>query len=275
MTNLNKKRLTAFIVLTGITLLLTKASLALDDIPKIPNLQEKRVAVITDSFSCKKVARSILRYNNQNEYGLKKSDTILAVVRSSSTNPLNNHYDSIKDLKKDIAGFPNILGSIGHIYVYRIINEQGVDKEFSSGFKWRSMSKFNWNQNDASFTQFSETVNYKKPAARNIQLENTFSEKPDNAIILNELTKERIRKEHKRGSLVTLKYANYVPLYASDNIYLNGLKREVFRVPSGSSAKIIDCVFSSPETYNPNLYLVKVTHEGNECIGWVTAYVVF
>ena len=270
MTNLDKKRLSVFIIfiLLGITLILPKTSFALDDIPKIPNLHENKVTVITDSYSCKKVARSILRYNNQGESGLTKSDTILAVVRSSDSNPLNDHYDSIEELEKAVAGLPNIIGSIGHIYVYRIINEQGVDKSSSSGFKWRSMSKFDWNQNDSSFAQL-------ETAARNIQLKNAPSIKLNNTIILNELTKERIKKEHKRGSLVTLKYANYVPLYGSDNIYANGLKREIYRVPSGSSAKIIDCVLGSQASYNPNLYLVKVLHEGNEYIGWVTAYVVF
>ena len=274
MTNLNKKRLCIFLINFSLTLILPKTSLALDDIPKIPDLQEKKVTVITDSFSCKKVARSILRYNKLEEYELKTSDTILTVVRSSDPAPLNDHYDSIESLEKDIDGLPNILGSIGHIYVYRITNEQGVYKGFSSGFKWRSMSGFDWNRNDAPSTQL-QTANHKKPVVSYIQSENTYKKNLENIIILDGLTKERIKKEHKRGSRVTLKYIDYVPLYATDNIYLDGLKKEKYRVPNGSSAKIIDCVLNAHGSYNPNLYLVKVSHEGNECIGWVTAYVVF
>lgn len=109
---------------------------AQDRRPRIPNLKGVDVAVITDSISCSRLARYIMRRNNATESSLRKADVILTVVRSSLNYPLNSSYDSIGELEEDIERQLNISGSNGHIYVYRIEDDLSVNEIFHSGFEW-------------------------------------------------------------------------------------------------------------------------------------------
>ena len=124
------------VVLCTCLALASSPAFALDDSPKIPDLQNLNVTVITDSISCSRFARFIMRKNSKSESSLKGADVILTVVRSSLISPLNSSYNSIEDLKHDIKSQINISGSNGHIYVYRINDNLSVNEAFHSGFKW-------------------------------------------------------------------------------------------------------------------------------------------
>jgi hypothetical protein len=123
-------------VLWAWLVLASSLTFALDDYPKIPNLKNFNVAVITDSISCSRFARFIMRKNSKPESSLKGADVILTVVRSSLNSPLNSSYDSIENLRQAIKSQLNISGSNGHIYVYRINGDLSVNEAFHSGFEW-------------------------------------------------------------------------------------------------------------------------------------------
>lgn len=110
--------------------------LALDDYPRYPNLKSVDVASMTDSISCSRLARHIMRLNKKSESSLRDADVILVVVRSTFNNPLDSSYDSTGELKEDVEGCLNIAGSNGHVYVYQIDDDLKVEQIFHSGFEW-------------------------------------------------------------------------------------------------------------------------------------------
>lgn len=130
------KSATMTVLLWGCLFLFSGGVFALDDYPRIPNLKSLNVAVLTDSISCSRLARFIMRKHHKSESSLRGADVILTVVRSSLNWPLNSSYDSVGKLKNDIESQLNISGSNGHIYVYVINDDLSVNEIFHSGFEW-------------------------------------------------------------------------------------------------------------------------------------------
>lgn len=88
-------------------------------------------------------------------------------------------------------------------------------------------------------------------------------------IASTESTKKRISKVHEIGTTIILQYPSGVNIYKDMKS-----KTVVCHVPSMTQVEIIDSVIKK-NSFDPNLYKVKVMNNGQECIGWVTAYVVY
>lgn len=87
------------------------------------------LAVIAHSVSTSMEAREVLRREGWSETSnLRQADGILVVCRSMLSYPLDNSYDSIKELDEDADSQLNISGSNFHVYIYRINDDLSVDE---------------------------------------------------------------------------------------------------------------------------------------------------
>ena len=87
------------------------------------------VYVIAPSVSTSMEARSIRQRNNWTDTtDVRKADAILVVVRSALFNPLNDRYDSLKELEKDADNQLNIAGSKFHIYLFQLQSDLSVSQ---------------------------------------------------------------------------------------------------------------------------------------------------
>jgi len=87
------------------------------------------VYVIAPSVSTSMEARSIRQRNKWTEAtDVRTADAILVVVRSSLSNPLNDRYDSLKELEKDADNQLNIAGPKFHIYLFQLKSDLSVSQ---------------------------------------------------------------------------------------------------------------------------------------------------
>ena len=85
--------------------------------------------VIAPSVSTSMEARAIRQRNGWTEAtDVRSADAVLVVVRSSLFNPLNDRYDSLKQLEKDADNQLNIAGPKFHIYLFRLQSDLSVSK---------------------------------------------------------------------------------------------------------------------------------------------------
>ena len=113
-----------------------------------------------------------------------------------------------------------------------------------------------------------------KPASKNKEKDLLTQKKTklysEKGVALTNSSKNRISKEHKVSSIVTLQYNKKVNVYKESN-----LNRVAFTVPSGTKAKIIDAIINTGKSTNPNLYKIKVSRNDETNIGWVSALVIY
>lgn len=87
------------------------------------------VYVIAPSVSTSMEARSIRQRNNWTEAtDARTANAILVVVRSALFNPLNDRYDSLKELEKDADNQLNIAGPKFHIYLFQLQSDLSVSQ---------------------------------------------------------------------------------------------------------------------------------------------------
>lgn len=87
------------------------------------------VAVIAHSISTRMEARKVLSKQGWTETtDLRQADGILVVCRSGLNWPLNDSYQSFKQLNDAANSQLNISGSNFHIYVYELNNDLSVKK---------------------------------------------------------------------------------------------------------------------------------------------------
>ena len=111
-------------------------AIALDNYPNIPKLHGAKIAVITDSNSCSRLALHVMNRNKKVASSLPVAEAILTVVRSGLRQPLNLTYDSREELREDIKRLSNGSAPYGHIYVYTLNSNSSVSEIFHSGFEW-------------------------------------------------------------------------------------------------------------------------------------------
>ena len=87
------------------------------------------VAVVAHSISTRSEARKVLARRGWTETtNLQHADGILVVCRSSLNWPLNDSYQSFKELDDDADAQRNMSGSKFHIYVYKLNDDLSVEK---------------------------------------------------------------------------------------------------------------------------------------------------
>jgi hypothetical protein len=87
------------------------------------------VYVIAPSVSTSMEARAIRQRNSWTEAtDARTADAILVVCRSSLFNPLNDRYDSLKELEKDADDQLNIAGPKFHIYLFQLQGDLSVSQ---------------------------------------------------------------------------------------------------------------------------------------------------
>ena len=92
-----------------------------------PQNKSLKVTVVAHSVSTEMVANSLISKNGWIEdTDLRSSDYILVICRSELDYPLNDSYDSFKELDEDADNQLNISGSNYHIYLYKLESDLSV-----------------------------------------------------------------------------------------------------------------------------------------------------
>ena len=95
-----------------------------------------RVTVVTHSVSTEMVANSLISNNGWKEDAdLRSSDYILVICRSELDYPLNDSYDSFKELDEDADNQLNIAGTYCHVYLFKLQSDLTVSEYKHNSFK--------------------------------------------------------------------------------------------------------------------------------------------
>lgn len=110
--------------------------LVLNDVKaaRYPNLQQRRVVAIADSFASR-LAADVLEFQGVRQSQANSADTILVAVRSSQT-PLKSSYGSVAELRADVTLRSNLNGQFAHIGTYSITPDLRFIRIHSEKFIW-------------------------------------------------------------------------------------------------------------------------------------------